>query len=365
MISLQNFLLAVSASEVWGKVWPVLFAILFFGIIIALHEFGHFSTAKLFKIKVNEFSIGMGPAFFKKKKGETVYALRVLPIGGFVSLEGEDEDSDDPRAFGNQKAWKRFIVIAAGAVLNIILGLVLIGIMLEISGYVPTTVVSDVAENFYTDDQAILPGDKIISIDGTRVHSSRDLYYCLYRNNDGKFDITLKRNGEKLTFEQIAVKYDLEAGTCSFIVGEKKATVLNIVPGAINETLSMSKMIYMSLIDMLKGNFGMDEISGPVGTIGIVADTASAAITSADYTMIIFMLAFITVNIGLVNLLPLPALDGGRLFFLFIEMIIRKPVPKKFEAVVHAAGLVLLLALMALITFNDIAHIVRGFENGK
>ncbi len=364
-MSLQNILMSVSAAEIWGKIWPILFAILFFGIIIALHEFGHFSTAKLFKIKVNEFSIGMGPSVFKKKKGETVYALRLLPIGGFVSLEGEDEDSDDPKAFGNQKAWKRFIVIAAGAVLNIALGLVLIGIMLGITGYVSTTVVSDVAEGFYTGEEAILPGDKIISIDGTKVYSSRDLYYCLFRNNDGKYDIKLKRNGEKLSFEQIDVKYDIDAGTCSFIVGSKKASLLNIVPGAVTETLSMSKMIYLSLIDMLKGNFGMDEISGPVGTIGIVADTASTAITTADYSMIFFMLAFITVNIGLVNLLPLPALDGGRLFFLLIEMIIRKPVPKKFEAIVHAAGLVLLLALMALITFNDISNIIRGLANGK
>lgn len=357
---MQNFLLSVSAASIWGKVWPILFAILFFGIIIALHEFGHFSTAKLFKIKVNEFSIGMGPALFKRQKGETLYALRLLPIGGFVSLEGEDEASDDPRAFGNQKAWKRFIVIAAGAVLNIILGLVLIGIMLSISGYVSTTVVSDVTENMYTAETGVTVGDKIISIDGTRVYSARDLYYCLYRNNDGKFDIVLKRDGEKLEFSQMDVTYDMEKGYCSFIVGSEKATILNIIPGAVKETLSMTKMIWLSLIDMLRGNFGMDELSGPVGTIGIVADTASDAVSTADYSMIFFMLAFITVNIGVVNLLPLPALDGGRLFFIFIEFIFRKPVPKKFEAIVHAAGLVLLLALMALITFNDIFNIIKG-----
>ena len=187
-MSLQNFLLSISPSDLWGKAWPVLFAILFFGIIIALHEFGHFSTAKLFRIKVNEFSIGMGPAFFKKKTKETLYALRILPIGGFVSLEGEDEVSDDPRAFGNQKAWKRFIVIAAGATLNIVLGLVLISIMLTISGTVSTTVVSDTTENMYTAENGILEGDKIISIDSTRVYSARDLYYCLYRNNDGKYE---------------------------------------------------------------------------------------------------------------------------------------------------------------------------------
>lgn len=357
---MQNFLLSINIGAVWGKVWPIFFAILFFGVIIALHEFGHFSTAKLFKIKVNEFSIGMGPALFKKQKGETLYALRLLPIGGFVSLEGEDEISDDPRAFGNQKAWKRFIVIAAGAVLNIILGLVLIAVMLGISGAAPTTVVSDTSDGMYTAETGILEGDKIISIDGTRVHSARDLYYCLYRNNDGKYDIVLRRNGEKLTFQQMEVIYDMEQGYCSFIVGSEKVTALNILPGAVKETLSMTKMIWLSLIDMLGGNFGMDELSGPVGTIGIVADTASDAVSSADYSAIIFILAFITVNIGIVNLLPLPALDGGRLLFIAIEFIFRKPVPKKFEAVVHAAGLVLLLALMAFITFNDISNLIKG-----
>lgn len=357
---MQNLALSISASAVWGKVWPILFAILFFGVIIALHEFGHFSTAKLFKIKVNEFSIGMGPAILKKHKGETLYALRLLPIGGFVSLEGEDEASDDPRAFGNQKAWKRFIVIAAGAILNIILGLVLIGIMLGISGSVPTTVVSDVTENMYTAETGILVGDEIVSIDGTKVHSARDLYYCLYRNNDGKFDITLKRDGKKIEFTELDVYYDMEQGFCSFIVGSEKVSPLNIIPGAVKETLSMTKMIWLSLIDMLGGNYGMDELSGPVGTIGIVADTASDAVNSADYASIIFILAFITVNIGIVNLLPLPALDGGRLLFIGIEVIFRRPVPKKFEAIVHAAGLILLLGLMALITFNDIANLIKG-----
>ena len=357
---MHNLALSVSAGAVWGKIWPILFAILFFGVIIALHEFGHFSTAKLFKIKVNEFSIGMGPAILKKRKGETLYALRLLPIGGFVSLEGEDEASDDPRAFGNQKAWKRFIVIAAGAILNIVLGLVLIGVMLGISGAVPTTIVSDVTENMYTAETGILAGDEIVSIDGTRVHSARDLYYCLYRSNDGKFDITLKRDGKKIEFTELEVYYNMEEGFCSFIVGSEKVSPLNIIPGAVRETLSMTKMIWLSLIDMLGGNYGMDELSGPVGTIGIVADTASNAVSSADYASIIFILAFITVNIGIVNLLPLPALDGGRLLFIGIEVIFRRPVPKKFEAIVHAAGLILLLGLMALITFNDIANLIKG-----
>lgn len=360
MISLQNILLSISFASVWGKVWPILFAILFFGVIIALHEFGHFSTAKLFKIKVNEFSIGMGPALLKKKKGETLYALRLLPIGGFVSLEGEDETSDDPRAFGNQKAWKRFIVIAAGATLNILLGFILIAVTLGLSGYVPSTVVQDVTENMYTEENGIMTGDEIIEIDNTRVHSARDLYYCLYRENDGKFDIVLERNGERKELSQVEVIYDLDNGMCSFIVGSDPVSFANIIPGTFKETASMTKMIWLSLIDMVRGNFGMKDISGPIGTINIVAETATDAVGTSDYSMIIFILAFITVNIGMVNLLPLPALDGGRLFFILIEIVIRRPVPKKFEAVVHVAGLVLLLILMAVITFNDIANLFRG-----
>lgn len=360
MISLQNLFLSISAASIWGKVWPILFAILFFGVIIALHEFGHFSTAKLFKIKVNEFSIGMGPALFKKKKGETLYALRLLPIGGFVSLEGEDEASDDPRAFSNQKAWKRFIVIAAGATLNILLGFVLIAATLGISGFVPSVTVSDVTENMYTEETGVMIGDKILEIDNTRVHSARDLYYCLYRNNDGKYDITLERNGEKKEFSQVEVIYDIENGMCSFVVGSDAVSIKNIIPGTVRETLSMTKMIWLSLIDMVRGNFGVEEISGPIGTINIVAETATDAVSTSDYSMIVFILAFITVNIGMVNLLPLPALDGGRLFFILIELIIRKPIPKKFEAIVHGAGLVLLLLLMAIISFNDIANLFRG-----
>lgn len=350
---------ASAAGGVAGKILTVIFAILFFGFIIALHEFGHFSTAKLFRMRVNEYSIGMGPALLKKKKGETQYSLRLLPIGGFVALEGEDEESDDPRAFSNQKAWKRFIVIAAGATLNIILGLVLIGVMLGVTGSVPTTVVSDVADDLAAADNGVHVGDKIQSIDGIRVFSSRDLYYCLYRSDDDTYDIVLKRDGQRLTLEDVKVQYSAEEGYCSFIVGSEKTGFFNSIGGSFRETLSMSKMIFLSLVDMIRGQYGLKDMSGPIGTINIVADTASEAVQTADYGSIIFILAFITVNIGIVNLLPLPALDGGRLFFILIEMIVRKPVPKKFEAVVHAVGLVLLLGLMALISFNDIVNLIR------
>lgn len=351
--------LSFSIGAIWGKVWPILFAILFFGVIIALHEFGHFITAKLFGIQVNEYSIGMGPTILKKKKGETQYSWRLFPIGGFVSMEGEDEESENPRAFNNQKAWKRFIVVAAGATLNIILGLVLVCVMLGADGEIATRTVGDVSEGMLAMTDGIQIGDEILRINNTKVFSARDLYYDLYRDNDGTYDIVLRRGGEKITLTDLPVKYSAEEGYCDFIVGYQTTSLLNIFPGAVTETVSMTKLIWLSLIDMVRGKYGLSDISGPVGTISIVAETASDAIQGANYSMIIFILAFITVNIGIVNLLPLPALDGGRLLFIFIEMVARRPIPKKFEAWVHAAGFVLLIALMVLITFNDVVNLIK------
>ncbi len=351
--------LAISLPLIWSKVWPILFAILFFGIIIALHEFGHFFTAKLFKIQVNEYAIGMGPAILKRKKGETLYAWRLFPIGGYCAMEGEDEASENPRAFGNQKAWKRFIVVAAGATLNIILGLLLICVMLAADKNMPSRTVSDISTQMETTEDGIRVGDEILRINNTKVFSARDLYYDLYRDSDGVFDVVLKRDGKKLTLTGLKVTYSAEEGFCDFIVGDKKTTVLNILPGAVTQTASMTKLVWLSLIDMIRGKYGLSDLSGPIGTIGIVAETASEAVQGKDYSGIIFILAFITVNIGLVNLLPLPALDGGRLLFMFIEMRSRKPVPKKFEAWVHAAGFVLLIGLMILITFNDVVNLIK------
>ncbi len=351
--------LSVTAAAVWGKVWPILFAILFFGVIIALHEFGHFLTAKLFRIQVNEYSIGMGPAILKKKLGETLYAWRLFPIGGYVAMEGEDEDSENPRAFNNQKAWKRFIVVAAGATVNILLGLLLVCVMLGADKEMPSRTVSDVSAAMQSEENGVRAGDVILRINNTKVVSARDLYYDLYRDEDGVFEIVVKRDGEKLTLTDLPVSYSAEEGYCDFVVGYQKTTVLNLLPGAVRETASMTKLVWLSLIDMIRGKYGLNELSGPVGTIEIVAETASDAVKGSNYSMIIFILAFITVNIGIVNLLPLPALDGGRLLFILIEMIARKPVPKKFEAWVHAAGFVLLIGLMILITFNDIVNLIK------
>ncbi|MBR5410084.1 MAG: site-2 protease family protein [Clostridia bacterium] len=350
--------LAISFSGVSGRVLTILFAILFFGVIIALHEFGHFITAKLFKMRVNEYSIGMGPKLISRKRGETTYSWRALPIGGFVQLEGEDEESDDPRAFGNQKPWKRFIVLAAGGLTNVILGLLLICIMLGMQGKMSNRVITDVSDAMLSNENGVRIGDEILKVNGSRVFTDSDFYYDLYRDQDGVFDITVRRDGQKITLTGVPVYYSNAEAVSELIMnGEKKVTFFNLLPGAVNETLSMAKEVYLSIIDLIRGVNGVKDMSGIVGTVKIMSDVTTEAVEHKSYSVIFFLLAFITVNIGLFNLLPLPALDGGRLLFVVVEMIIRKPVPKKFEAVVHAVGFVLLIGLMIFITFNDIRNI--------
>ena len=381
-------------QNLWNSAWPILVAILFFGVIIALHEFGHFITAKIFKVRVNEFAIGMGPALFKKRPGqkirffptlakerkaekmqsttedavdkslpegvgETEYSLRILPIGGFCAMEGENGDSKDEGAFCSKKPWKRFIVLAAGATLNILLGLLLICIMLFSDKTITSNRVSFVSDAVAQQEDSLQVGDVIIKVDGTRVYSTRDLSYCLfYRADETGADLTVKRNGEKITIENFIYDETDSADATFFSVTQNNITFLNCGKFAVKETMAMAKLVYLSLLDMLGGQYGLDDLSGPIGTVNIVAQTATDAVAAKDYSSMLFLLAFITVNIGIVNLLPLPALDGGRLFFVLVEMIIRKPVPQKFEAVVHAIGLVLLLGLMALICFNDVKNLI-------
>ena len=385
--------LSVSFSNIWDKAWPILLAILFFGVIIALHEFGHFITAKLFKVKVNEFAIGMGPALFKKRPGqkirflpqiikenkatkqnpdgeasaslpegvgETEYSLRLLPIGGYCALEGENGDSEDTCAFCSKKPWKRFIILAAGATLNILLGLVLVCIMLFSEETALSNKISYVSDAVSVAEDSLQVGDTIIAIDGTRVYSTRDLSYCLFYRADSETgaDITVKRNGEKITVENFKYVDTDTSDATYFAVSKHDVTLLNCGVFAVRETAAMAKLVLLSLIDLFSGQFGLNDLSGPIGTVNIVAQTTTVAVADKDYASVLFLLAFITINIGLVNLMPLPALDGGRLFFVLIEMIIRKPVPQKFEAIVHAVGMILLLALMAFICFNDIKNLI-------
>lgn len=343
----------------WSSFWPYLLAIFLFGILIAIHEFGHFSFAKLFKVKVNEFALGMGPKIISKKKGETAYSLRLFPIGGFVSMEGEDEDSADERAFNKKPAWQRFIIVAAGAVLNLILGVIVVGICLSCSDLVGTRVVHSFLENSVSDTTGLQVGDEILKINNTPVYSYKGISFNLVRDADNKIDMVVRRNGEKVeltgvTFEQFEFDGRQYISQDFIIVGEKP-TVFNVIKNAFLDSASIVQMVRLSLVDMLSGRYGMKDISGPIGTISAIAEsTAEPEAFSDKILTALNFLSMITINVGVFNLLPLPALDGGRLFFIFIEMIRRKPIPADKEGKVHTVGLVFLLALMAVITISDI-----------
>ncbi len=354
-------------SWIAGK-WTVLVAILFFGVIVMFHEFGHFSFAKLFKVKVNEFSMGMGPKLISKKKGDTTYSWRLLPIGGFVSMEGEDEKSDDERAFGNKPCWQRIVVVAAGALVNILLGLIIVACVLaansdELSATnyvnyfnVPVSAESKELKQI-KEYEGLQSGDKFKKIDGKNVFYYEDIYYLASRDfdGDGAFSAVVERKGEDVLIDSVST----EVLQKLIIVGVE-TTPGTIFKDTFKQSVSICRMVYLSLFDMITGKYSIKDVSGPIGVVDVVSQTAEASKEAADYTALFRMMAMITINIGLFNLLPVPALDGGRLLFLFIELILRKPINPKYEAIIHGVGLVLLLTFMVFICFKDIWVLVTG-----
>ncbi len=351
------------AAGVWGKAWPILVAILLFGLVIFVHEFGHFITAKKSGVKVNEFSIGMGPALFKFKRGETLYALRLFPIGGYVSMEGEDEESPDERSFGKAKVWKRMIIVVAGAIMNLLLGLVLIGLYLGISGDLAEPVVAKFADNATSTQYGLQLGDEITDINGMRVFTTLDFSLALSRETDGYVDFVVKRDGEKIELQ--GVKFDMEESEngeklirLDFRIRGLENNFWNVFKQSFKWTASMARLVWISLADLIRGNVAFSELSGPIGIVSIVAE--SARTMWQDIAPILYIMAFITINIGTMNLLPFPALDGARFLILLVEAVRRKPLKPKYEAIIHGVGLIILLGFMLIISVSDVTKFFRG-----
>ena len=354
-----NLNLAISIGVVWSKVWPVALAILFFELIIVVHEFGHFITAKLNGICVNEFAIGMGPKLFSFTKGETQYSFRLVPFGGYCTMEGEDEESKSNRSFSSKKVWQRMLVIIAGAVMNLILGFLIILIMVSQDNLVGTTQIAKFDDTAVSVNSGLQVGDEIKSINAMRVYASFDISTGFTRDEDGIVDIVVKRDGKLVKLDN--VKFDTEdidigSGKTRklikmdfFILGKEK-TVGNVIVESIKETVAFSRSVFLSVADLLTGHYSLSELSGPVGTVSIVAQSASVSILA-----MLRIMALITINIGLFNLFPIPALDGWRFFILAFEGITKKKMNKKIEWAINGVGLVLLLILMAVITFSDIS----------
>lgn len=349
------------------QVLLVIIAVLLFGFIVFIHEFGHFITAKLSGIKVNEFAIGMGPTLFHFQKGETKYALRLLPIGGFCAMEGEDEDSSDEGAFGSKPVWKRILVVVMGAVMNIVLGLVLMMILLGQQPAFNSTTIGKFQDGAATQAAGLQIGDTFTSVDGYKVNTDRDLSFALATANPEAVDIEVLRNGQAVMFPDVKFNTKDNNGKpmlmLDFYVEPIQKNVETLLVKSWQDTVSTVRMVWYSLAGLLSGQFGLNDMAGPVGAASAIGEVASQGLAQSFGTAInniLYMMMIITVNLGVVNLLPFPALDGGRLVFLVVEAVRRKPINPKYEGWVNAAGFVLLMCLMVVITFSDILRLVTG-----
>lgn len=371
-----------------------------FLVMVSLHEFGHFIVGKVLNFKIDEFSIGMGPAIFKKTRGETQYSLRAFPLGGYCKFDGEDEtDNDNPRAFTSQKAWKRLLVLFAGGVSNVILGFLLFIFIVPVTSPARTNVIDTVVEHSYIEQAGIQPNDKIIKINGKRINCYNDIsLYTQSFNKNEEATVTVKRNGEKIDYTFVPTEQTVKTTygknginvdssingyttgnfveysesipkddaligqtetTTRYIIGftpkTKDINILNVWGEAINQTKFVVKLVYQSFWQMITGKVGIEQMSGPVGIVSEVNNAVNSG--SNSWLYVLNLVAILTINLGVFNLLPVPALDGGRIFFVLIELVFRKHVPPDKEGIVHAVGLILLLAFVVFISFHDVVRL--------
>ena len=356
----------------------VIFAIFLFSVLIFVHELGHFTAAKLSGVQVNEFSMFMGPAIWKKQAGETLYAIRCIPIGGYCAMEGEDGGSDNPRSFDKAAWWKRLIILAAGAAMNFLIGVVLMVIVvLMVSVCLPgkQTAVPVIAsfEDYATVDgeNGLQAGDRIVEVDGEKLYSYSDFSMILSLNPGDVHDITVRRNGEKVVLKDFLLEkheVTLENGSTALRYGMNftlsTPNFWEKLGMAWNQSLDTVRMVRLSLQMLLGGKVGIKDMSGPVGIVSEMSKVAAAS--DSKVTALLNMLyfgGFIAINLAVMNLLPIPALDGGRIVCLLItvvvEAITKKKINPKYEGYLHGAGMILLLALMAIIMFKDVIFLFK------
>ena len=350
----------------------ILAAILVFGVLIAVHELGHFMAAKACGVRVNEFSIGMGPALWKKQKGETQYSLRLFPVGGFCAMEGEEEDSDDPTALNNQGFWAKLLIFAAGAAMNFIAGLLIILVLYADAQAFYVPVVAGFADGCPLESaDGLQEGDRLLRIDGEKVYVYSDISLLMGLNKTGAFDLQIERNGEVITLRDFTMErreYTDQNGKAytgyGLYFGAEEATLGRKLSYSWNIAMDFARLVRLSLQMLVTGQAGVKDLSGPVGIVSTMTQVGEqAATTRAAVENIAYLAALIAVNLAVMNLLPLPALDGGKIFFLVINAVsmqlFKKQIPAKYENYIHFAGLILLLALMAVITFSDVWKLIH------
>lgn len=356
----------------------VIVSILVFGFLIFIHEFGHYITARIFKVTISEFSIGMGPRLFSwtSKKTNIRYSIALFPIGGFVAMPGENgeynEDAsdsgeedpyrDDPNTFGKKPAWQRFIITAAGATINIVFGFLAM-IVLTCLINIGNTRVAEFhkAEDLGTEpismNTGLAQGDEILAVNGKRVRILDELSYEIMRNGNEPIDLLIKRDGKEMLLPGVVFPTQSEQGQ-SFGIMDFKVNRIDKTFGSVlrfswRKSALIVRMVWESLYDLITGRYSFAAISGPVGISSAIGSAAKAGFSSLLYIVVL-----ISINLGVMNLLPIPALDGGRLLTLIIEMITGKKLPAKVEGMINGIGLMLLLGLSVVIMVKDVFQLI-------
>lgn len=328
----------------------VILGILLFLFLIFPHELGHFLMARAVGVKVNEFAFGMGPAIWKKQGKETLYSVRLLPVGGYCAMEGEDKDSDDERAFNKKSPGAKILVLAAGAAMNVLIAVVVMSGIMFATGEA-TNVIDKVVKDSPAAAAGIEHGDRIVDAGGKKIGNWYDFHESM-RGQKKPFKLTVERKGERKTFSVTPKK---EKGR--YVIGVSAVVEKNLfksVARGAKSTWILTGRMYAGLKDLVTGKVAVKEVTGPVGMIGLVHQTTSRGLTPFFY-----LLVFISLNLAIFNLLPFPALDGGRIIFVIIRMVTGKAITDRQENMVHGAGMVLLLTLMVFATWNDLVRLFR------
>ncbi len=340
-----------------------LIILIVFGVLVFIHELGHFLTARACGVTVKEFAIGMGPKLLSwdSKKYNTKYALRLFPIGGFVSMQNEDGldndvPSDDEGSFCNKSVPKRMLITIAGALMNLLLGFVIMMVIVFATKNLYSTTIAKFSDTAIS-NQWLQVDDEVVKVGNTRVHTWNELAYEIMNAGYEPVDITIKRNGEKIVLEDVEFATFEDSGAtfadCDFVPYAEKATFPNLVKHTFYRSVSTVKMVLDSLKGLITGRFGMDAVSGPVGVVGVVKD-----VSKQGFMSFLYIVSVLTINLGVFNLIPFPALDGGRFLFLAIEGVRGKPINRNVEAYINFVGLMLLFALMIFVTFKDILNLI-------
>ena len=348
----------------------IIFAILIFSFLIFIHEFGHFIAAKRSGVQVNEFAIFMGPAIWKKQVGETLYSIRCIPIGGYCAMEGEDKDTDNPRSFQKAAWWKRLIILVAGSAMNFIAGvLIMIIVFLPTQQFIVPTIATIEEASLVGGPDGLHVGDTFLEVDGEKIYIQSDISTILAMNPGDIHDIVVERNGEKVYLDDFKMeKTVIEEGEdprYGFSFAIEDATFASKLDYAWKNVLNAGRIVRMSLQMLFSGQAGLMDMTGPVGITVQMSEMADQSKTWVDGLLnMLYFGGFIAINLAIMNMLPIPALDGGRVLALLITTpiakITKKPVNPKVEGYVHAAGMILLLILMAVIMFKDIFVLFKG-----